>query len=255
MAVIQEELKAPVSAGGAPPVIRPSARRLGVWLAVAGWASLAVMWVTGSAARFGHDQEGLPVVLAIGSFLVGWIVMVAAMMLPSSIPTLQRVDQVWGAEGRMASPTFMIGYFIAWAAFGAAAFAGDGILHLLVDEMSWLAQRPSLIAGGVAMFAGAAELLGRTPPPRLPKIRPGAGSFALGNAHAVDRIRRCWPLMLLPMAVGMGSPVWMGGLTLVMALELRPRASTALRLTGLVLFGLGIAVIVEPRWLPVLVGS
>jgi predicted metal-binding membrane protein len=253
MAVIQEDLKAPVSVGGALPIIRLS--RFGVWLAVAGWASLAVMWVTGTAARFGHDQEGLPAVLAIGPFLVGWTVMVAAMMLPSSLPTLQRVDQVWEAAGRVASLPFMVGYFIAWAAFGAAAFGGDGVIHLLVDEMSWLAQRPSLIPGGAAMFAGAAELFGRTPPPTMPKTRPGAGSFALGNAHAVDRIRRCWPLMVFAMAVGMSNPVWMMGLTLAMALELWPRAATALRVAGLFLFGLGVAVIVQPGWLPVLIGG
>jgi hypothetical protein len=52
----------------------------------------------------------------------------------------------------------------------------------------------------------------------------------------------------------MTSPVWMVGLTLVMALELRPRASTALRLVGLTVFGLGVAVVIEPGWL-VLIGS
>jgi predicted metal-binding membrane protein len=255
MAVIQEELRPLTSAAVALPAIRTSARRTGVWFAAVGWGALTLMWITGSADVFGHDQGRLSAILAIGLFLVGWTVMVAAMMLPSTLPTLQRVDETWGARGSMAPARFMGGYFLAWGAFGAAAFAGDGILHLLVDDVSWLEQRPSLIAGGVAMFAGAAELLGRTPPPTLPKVRAGAGSFALGNAHAVDRIRRCWPLMLFAMAVGMSNPVWMMGLTLVMALELRPRASKALRLAGLLLFGLGITVIVQPGWLPVLLGG
>jgi hypothetical protein len=58
------------------------------------------------------------------------------------------------------------------------------------------------------MFAGAAEFLGRTPPPTFPSISPGGGPFALGRAHAVDRIRRCWPLKLflepgwMPVLVG-----------------------------------------------------
>jgi predicted metal-binding membrane protein len=255
MAVIQEELKAPVSAAAALPVTRISARHLGAWLAVAGWASLAVMWITGSASVFGHDQEGLLAILAVGPFLVGWIVMVAAMMLPSTLATLRWVDQGSAAEANVGVPRFMVGYFFAWTLFGAAAFAGDGILHLSVASMPWLAERPSLIVGGAAMFAGLAELLGRTPPPVLPTTSPGGGSFSLGKAHAVDRIRRCWPLMLFAMAVGMTSPAWMVGLTFVMALERRPRASTALRVIGLVVFALGAAVVIEPAWMPVLLGA
>jgi predicted metal-binding membrane protein len=255
MVVIQKELKAPVSVAAALPVNRTGVHRLGVWLAVSGWALLAVMWMTGSAAGFGHDQEGLPATLAIVAFLMGWIVMVAAMMLPSSLPTLKRVDQALAAAEHTAASGFMVGYFIAWAVFGAAAFAGDGILHLSVGSMPWLAERPSLILGGAAMFAGLAEFRGRTPPPIFPMMSPDGGSFSLGKAHAVDRIRRCWPLMLFAMAVGMSNPAWMVGVTLVMALELRPRASTALRFIGLVVFALGAAVVIEPAWMSALFGS
>lgn len=255
MAVIQEAVRPAGSAARELPVVGRGVRRLGVWLAVAGWASLVLMWITGSAEVFGHDQEGIPASLAIGLFLAGWVVMVAAMMLPSSLPTLHLVDRSGATVGRMAAPTVMAGYFSAWAAFGAVAFAGDGVLHVAVDRISWLGERPSLIAGGVAMVAGVAEVLGRTPPPAFPSTAPDGGPFALGRAHAVDRIRRCWPLMLFAMAVGMGSAFWMIGLTLVMALELRPGASAALRLVGVALFAVGAAVVIEPGWMPVLLGT
>lgn len=235
---------------------RPSLRPLGLWVASVGWASMAMMWITGSAGLFGHDQEGVSGMVSVGLFLAGWTVMVAAMMLPSSLPTLRRVDQLWESEGTgiAAAPRFMIGYFFAWGALGAAAFVGDGILHLSVESMPWLAERPSLIIGGVAMFAGAAEILARPPAP-VPSVLSGAAPLAVGKAHAVDRIRRCWPLMLFAMAVGMRSPVWMVGLTLVMAIELRPRASAVLRLVGLIVFGIGAMVILHPAWMPVLFGE
>ncbi len=142
----------------------------------------------------------------------------------------------------------MLGYFSAWAVFGMAAFAGDGVLHRAVELMPWLSERPWLIPGGIAMFAGAAELLGRPSLPPIPRVVPGAGWFSVGKTHAVDRIRRCWPVMLFAMAVGMGSPFWMVCLTCVMTLELRLRAQVALRIIGLGLLVLGVAVVIEPDW-------
>ncbi len=255
MAVIQEELAPPVSRV-AVPVTRPSTRRLGASLAVAGWASLSLMWITGSAEVFGHDQGSLQAIPALGLFLVGWLVMVAGMMLPSSLPTFARVDSEIGlAATRMGPSAFLTGYFLAWAGFGAVAFAGDGILHMVVEGMPWIAQRPGLIVGGVAMFAGATEMFGRPTPPLVPSGSRDGGPFALGKAHAIDRIRRCWPLMLFAIAVGMNGPGWMVGLTLVMALELRPGATATLRLIGLLLFGVGAAVVIEPGFASVLFGS
>ena len=255
MAVIQEQLAPPGSRATALPVAQPNTRRLGVSLAVAGWASLALMWITGSAEVFGHDQRSLQAIPALGLFLVGWLVMVAGMMLPSSLPTLARVDSEMGPEARVGASGFLIGYFLAWAGFGAVAFAGDGVLHVAVERMPWIAQRPGLIVGAVAMFAGVAEMLGRPAPPLFPSVSRVGGPFALGKAHAIDRIRRCWPLMLFAMAVGMSNPEWMVGLTLVMVLELRPRASATLRLMGLLLFGVGAAVVIEPGFTPMLLGS
>jgi hypothetical protein len=231
-----------------------SSVHLGLALVAVAWTTLAVMWSTGSAEVFGHDQHGVPFGIGLGLFLMGWLVMSAAMMLPSSLPTLRVLDD--GAiPGRLKPAMLLLGYFSAWAIFGLAAYLGDGILHRVVHLTPWLAERPWLIVGGIATFAGAAELLGRTPAPRIPAVGPGAGWFAVGTAHAVDRIRRCWPLMLFAMAVGMASYVWMVGLTCVMMLELRPRAETTLRLIGLGLVVLGIAAILEPEWAALLTGS
>jgi predicted metal-binding membrane protein len=242
-----------LAAGGRLGARGMRARRLGLWLTILGWVAMSAMWVTGSAALFGHDQEGIPAFIAVFLFMVGWTVMVAGMMIPSSLPTLALVDRA-SDDGHSAS-RLMVGYFSAWAAFGAVAFAGDTILHLSVSTLPWLAERPSLILGTVAMFAGVAEMIGRASPPRYPAVPPAAGSFSLGRAHAFDRIRRCWPLMLFSMAVGMATPLWMAGLTLLMLLELHPRAEMVLRVAGLVLVTLGAAVVMEPRWVHLFPGA
>ena len=257
MAIAHEEITRVVPAVRTEPIRAASAHRAGLLLAAAGWAALLLIWTTGSAELFGHDQHGVPISLAVFLFLTGWSVMIAAMMLPSSLPALRRLDG-HSAEHMIAPgrTTFLSGYFLGWAAFGAAAYIGDAILHQLVHSMSWLEARPWLIGGGVAIFAGMAELIGRTPPPEFPVVaRPDAPAFHLGKAHSIDRIRRCWPLMLFAMAVGMASAVWMVALTLVMLLELRPKALWALRLVGSALVGLGIAIMAHPAWAPVLLGE
>lgn len=257
MAIAHEEIARVVPAVRTEPIRAATAQRAGLLLAAVGWAALLLMWTTGSAELFGHDQHGVPIPLAVFLFLTGWSLMIAAMMLPSSLPALRRLDG--HAVEHMIAPgvtRFLSGYFLGWAAFGAAAYVGDAILHQFVHSMAWLEARPWLIGGGVAIFAGVTEVAGRTPPREFPAVaKPDARSFDLGKAHAIDRIRRCWPLMLFAMAVGMASTVWMVVLTLVMLLELRPKASWVLRLVGSALVGMGIAIIAHPAWAPILLGQ
>lgn len=231
---------------------RRSLRALGIWLALAGWAGLVVMWTTGTASRFGHDQYGVPALLAGGLFLIGWVVMVAAMMLPSSLETLSRVEPNVRRTGTTAS-MFLAGFFLVWTLFGLAAFIGDQVLHRVVHAVPWLDDHSWLIPAGVALLAGTAELLGRTPPRVVPADRGSA--LAMGTAHGVDRIRRCWPLMLFAMAAGMANPVWMVALTGVMLLELKPQARVVLQLVGLSVLALGLLVVANPAWAPLLGGG
>jgi predicted metal-binding membrane protein len=257
MAIAHEEITRVVPAVRTEPIRPASAQRAGVLLAAAGWAALVLMWTTGSAELFGHDQHGVPIPLAVFLFLAGWSVMIAAMMLPSSLPALRRLDG--HAVEHMIAPEstrFLSGYFLGWAVFGAAAYIGDAMLHQLVHSLAWLEPRPWLIGGGVAIFAGLTEVAGRTPPREFPMVaKPDAPAFHLGKAHSIDRIRRCWPLMMFAMAVSMASALWMVALTLVMLLELRPKASWALRLIGSALVGMGIAIIAHPAWAPILLGQ
>ena len=63
---------------------------------------------------------------AAATFLGMWVVMMAAMMLPSLVPMLTRYRQAVAATGetRLGRPTALAGagYFAVWTAFGMAAF-------------------------------------------------------------------------------------------------------------------------------------
>jgi predicted metal-binding membrane protein len=76
--------------------------------------------------------------------------MTVSMMLPSSIPLLRYFRQANSTnhvDG--AAVMFLAGYAAVWT-----AFAGDTVIHHLVDEWIWLAERTWLIAGSTLVIAG-----------------------------------------------------------------------------------------------------
>jgi predicted metal-binding membrane protein len=125
---------------------------------------------------------------------------------------------------------FLAGYFVIWTAFAVFALAGDAVVHWLVDSWAWLAARPWLISGGILVGAGAFQFSPikerclaecRSPVQFLWRhYRPGVGNaWLLGLRHGVFCLGCCWALMLAMFAVGVGSVVWMVGLTAVMLIE------------------------------------
>ena len=68
-------------------------------------------------------------------FLVAWQVMIAAMMLPSSLPLVRLFAGVSARQPhpRAAMAGFLGGYALVWSAFGALALALDLGIHSAVD--------------------------------------------------------------------------------------------------------------------------
>src|SRR5213076_1909225 len=93
---------------------------------------------------------------AAASFLGMWIVMMAAMMLPSLVPMLWRYRQAVGRSGdaRLGWLTALVGagYFFVWTAFGMAAFPLG--VALAAVEMQ-LARAVPIAVGMVVLIAGA----------------------------------------------------------------------------------------------------
>jgi predicted metal-binding membrane protein len=89
-------------------------------------------------------------VAALGLFLLAWQLMVAAMMLPSSLPMLRLFGVASAGQDRPGAvlAAFLGGYGLVWTVFGALAFTGDLALHRLVHRLPWLQARPWLLAGG-----------------------------------------------------------------------------------------------------------
>ena len=243
------------------PLAVPAAIALAWGVAIAAEAS-------GSASALHHDElleGGPPRWAALVLFLGSWQLMTAAMMLPSSLPL---VRLFWAASRhRPALAAFLGGYALVWSLFGLVAFAGDGILHSIVNAVPALEQRPWLIAGGVLVTAGAFQFtklkdacLEQCRHPAQFLLRgygrgPGA-AYRLGRDHGFFCLGCCWALMLVMFAAGFANLAWMAVLATITAYEKAGRHGRALTpVLGIALIGWGALVIAHPAWLPAALGG
>jgi predicted metal-binding membrane protein len=227
-----------------------------VWAAIAaGWALALAADLSGRAEALHHDaliEGGLPLWGALALFLIAWQAMVAAMMLPSSLPLIRlfAVASRRQPRARTALLSFLGGYALVWTSFGTLAFLGDVGVHRAVEALPWLHERQWLIVGTVLVVAGAFEFSKlkdaclskcRHPGPYLlAHYRRGAsGAFHLGLGHGLFCLGCCWALMLVMLAVGVAVLWWMAALTALMVYEKVGRHGEQLKpVAGAVLLGL-----------------
>lgn len=104
----------------------------------------------------GHGWAG-----AAAAFLGMWTVMMAAMMLPSLVPTLDRYRRAVGyATGaRLAWLTLVMAfaYFIVWTLFGLAVFPLGAALATVALQLPVLARFMPVASGAVVLIAGASQ--------------------------------------------------------------------------------------------------
>jgi len=241
--------------------------------------AIAVAWMVtvlaqlsgrGVLLEHGHLAEGgLPLWAALGLFLVAWQLMIVAMMLPSSLPLIVLFTRAVASQPRptVARASFLLGYVVVWTVFGVAALAGDLALHRLVHQWAWLADRPSIIAGGVLLLAGAFQFSDLKERCLRECRHPGiylmqhyrrgiVEAFRLGRGHGLFCLGCCWALMLVGFAAGVANLAWMVVLTLLMVFEKTGRGGDrASGPIGVGLLALGGLVFIDPGWVPPLLGA
>jgi predicted metal-binding membrane protein len=198
------------------------------------WLTLWV-WAASPYGRYLHHDGGfapLPVEAAL--FSLGWVLMIVAMMLPSSVPLVVTFGAIVGRRSRprLLVALLVTGYLAIWAAFGLGAWVLDRGIHAAVGAWPWLAQHPQLIIGTTLAVAG----LWQFTPYRarcLEECRSPLGfvmnrwrgvdlrreSFRMGVAHGAFCVGCCWSLMLVMFGVGLGSVTAMLALGALTALE------------------------------------
>jgi predicted metal-binding membrane protein len=205
-----------------------------VALAALAWLSLGV-WAASPAGRYLHHEGGVgPLPLEVVLFVLGWVLMIVAMMLPSSIPLVLTFAALVGRRRRPGQLVLLLlaGYLVIWAGFGLAAWVLDRGIHWAVDASPWLQQHSQVIIGTTLLAAG----LWQFSPLRdrcLDECRSPLGfvmnrwrgiserreSFAMGLAHGAFCVGCCWSLMLVMFGVGLGSVTAMLALGALTAVE------------------------------------
>jgi predicted metal-binding membrane protein len=248
-----------------PPL--PQLVRLGLiaallGLAIVGWAFTGRR-MAGMDAGPGTDPGML------GFYLLTWVVMMAAMMFPSIAPmvlTYARIQRTKHERGLPvaigATPLFVVGYLVSWAAAGLAFYAVV-VAARAVDRgvITW-ASTGRYIAGGVIVAAGLYQLTSLKQTCLIKCRNPfqflltswkngRTGAFRMGIEHGFWCVGCCWALMAALFALGIMSIGWMAFIAALIAIEkLVPWRRVANRGIAIVLLVLGISVALAPEHVP-----
>src|SRR3954469_17764254 len=112
--------RASASAGLAPALAATRARLALIALLLT-LATLSWWWT--SDQMNGMDDGAWTGLGTLGWFVGVWVVMMAAMMLPSVAPTVALYSRMTGGRWPLSPLLFAAGYLVTWTAAGLTAFA------------------------------------------------------------------------------------------------------------------------------------
>jgi len=177
--------------------------------------------------------QGDTVVPALAHAL-SWVLMIAAMMLPTTYPLLSMMRRVTAGRPDAGRLVILVvaGFLAAWIGFGVLAHGADAALRWGAGRSAWFSANGWMV--GAAVLAGAGlfqwsslkyRCLDRCRTPfgfvnsRWRGRSPPREAFRIGADHGLFCVGCCWALMATMFVVGMGSIGWMLALAAVMAAE------------------------------------
>ena len=247
-------------AAGLAPVFAAVRARLGL-VALLFALAAGAWWSTVDRMR-GMDK-GPGTHLGTLSWFVGvWVVMMAAMMLPSVSPTVALYSRMARSRSPLAPLIFTSGYFLTWMVAGLAAFAvSDAGRAVVGGSLAW-DPAGRWFAGCVLVVAALYEVtplkdacLGKCRSPLgflLGSWRSGpSGALRMGAKHGAWCVGCCWALMAALFALGVMSIVWMAFVgALIAAEKMLPWRRAATWGTAALLLALGVLLVSAPDAIP-----
>jgi len=201
--------------------------------------------------------------MSAGVFLVMWVTMMAAMMLPTIAPMTLAYLSVTRRHGRgpFLTLVFVAGYLFVWSAIGVLPLLAYKAFAPLSEDATWLRWLPGL-AGAILFIAGAYQFtrwkrvcLDHCQSPfafiASHDFEGGpATAWHAGVAHGLYCLGCCWALTAVLLVVGLMNLAWMVGIFALFLLEKSwKRGLVAARVAGAALMILAIAVVARPALL------
>ncbi|MGW2817915.1 DUF2182 domain-containing protein [Streptomyces sp. NPDC001415] len=208
------------------------ARDLAVaWALIVLIAALAWLLTVGQALDMGIEPGTMGMALPL--FLLLWVVMMAAMMLPSVAPVAVTwakgiARQSSGATRAARMTEFLGGYLLVWTAFGLLAYGGLALTGHLVDRDpqtgKWIAAAAFALAGLYQLGPLKNICLRHCRSPmaqlmRYASYRSPVRDLRVGLHHGGYCLGCCWALMVVLIPLGVMNIAAMGGLAALIFLE------------------------------------
>jgi predicted metal-binding membrane protein len=245
---------------GLAPALAAVRVRLGLVLALFVLAGVGWWWTARQMRSM--DQGPWTDLGTLGWFLAVWVVMMAAMMLPSVAPTVALYSRMTRQRSPLLPVVFVGGYLVTWAGAGLVFFAlvatVDGVAG---DVLAW-DRAGRWVAGTTLVVAAIYELsplkdvcLGKCRSPLgflLGSWRDGSwGAARMGAKNGAWCVGCCWALMASLFALGVMSVAWMAFVAGLIAVEKTlPWRRVATYGTAAVLLALGVLLFLAPDAIP-----
>jgi len=227
-----------------------SASMSGMGMVMPGGWTMSMMWMR---------MPGQTWLGATAAFLGMWVVMMAAMMLPSLVPVLLRYRLAIEAAAahRLGRLTAMMGagYFGVWTALGLAVFPLGIALADLEMVHPALARAVPVAAGLTVMAAGALQFTAckayhlaccRAVPLRAEVPLDVAGAWRHGVRLGLHCSYSSAGLTALLLATGLMELGVMAAVTMAVTMErLAPAGDRVARITGAVIIAVGVRLILR----------
>jgi len=196
---------------------------------------------------------------AVAVFLLMWMPMMAAMMLPSVGRVLSRYGRALACAGnphagRIAAAA-TLGYFLVWAVAGVAIYLPGAAWAQAALQHRWLARAIPFAAAAAVMLAGVVQftawkvrrLACCRAVPGEPRPQEGmVAGLRQGLRLGFDCVRCCGNLMAVSLAAGVMDLRTMAIVTLAISAErLLPAGERVARAVGLLVLGAGLLLFVR----------
>lgn len=233
-------------------------------LATVGWA-----WSLATAGSMSSGSPDLPApadsmamgggmaLMAFPGFMLAWLAMMTAMMLPAISPVV-RLYGLTAARGRAAPvPFFVAGYLVVWVSIGVPAFfAWRALADPLARGDAWVGRLAGLVLLSAAVYQVTPLKSACLRHCRSPlgfflrqrgDLRRPSTALRMGTTHGLICLGCCWMLMAILVTLGTMQIVAMIILAALILVEKNARRGAVLaRGAAVAMLGLAVPLLVHP---------